>query len=97
MITAALPDQAAADHPDERAVASETVRTVHAALQALTPEQRHVVTLRFLAELSAPEVAGVMGTTEGAVRALQRRGVAAMARRLSAAPVPVGLPPALEG
>lgn len=89
VITAVPPDAPARDRTEDLAEAKEEVDVVHAALQALTVEQRQVLTLRFLGELSAPEVAAVLHTTEGAVRALQHRGVAAMARHLDTQAVPM--------
>lgn len=52
-------------------------------LAALSPDQRDVVTLRILADVSVDEVAGVLGKQPGAVKALQRRAIAALRRRLS--------------
>ena len=52
------------------------------ALRQLSPEQREVLLLRMAAGLTAPEVAAIVGKTTGAVRALQRRGVAGLARVL---------------
>jgi len=48
---------------------------LRAALQHLTEEQQQVVFLRFGEGLSAPQVAEVLGKTEGAVRALQHRAL----------------------
>jgi RNA polymerase sigma-70 factor (ECF subfamily) len=52
------------------------------ALDALTPDQRAVVLLRVLGELSVAEVARILGKTRGAVKTLQRRGLAALARSI---------------
>lgn len=46
------------------------------ALSRLTEKQQQVIVLRFGEGMTAPEVAEVLGTTEGAVRALQHRAVA---------------------
>ena len=46
------------------------------ALSRLTERQQQVIVLRFGEGLTAAEVAEVLGTTEGAVRALQYRAVA---------------------
>lgn len=51
-------------------------------LDALTPDQRAVVLLRVLGDLSVAEVARVLGKTRGAVKTLQRRGLAALARSI---------------
>jgi RNA polymerase sigma-70 factor (ECF subfamily) len=41
-----------------------------------------VLQMRYVAELSAPEVAVILGKTEGAVRSLQHRGERALGRLL---------------
>ena len=46
-----------------------------AALGDLTPEQREVVTLRFIADLSIEDVAEVTGRPVGAVKSLQHRAL----------------------
>lgn len=81
---------------DDRAAVSEEMAQMREALASLPPEQAQVLTLRYLGELSAPEVAAVMGKTEGAVRALQHRATAAMARALWAPAVSNATPPAPE-
>lgn len=50
------------------------------ALERLTEEQREVVLLRFIEGLPARQVAEIMEKPEGAVRALQRRGLKALSR-----------------
>jgi RNA polymerase sigma-70 factor (ECF subfamily) len=52
------------------------------ALGRLTPEQREVVTLRFIADLSVEEVARITRRTSGAVKSMQARGLAQLARAL---------------
>lgn len=51
-----------------------------AALALLTEEQAQVIVLRFMDELSVSEVAGVMGKTDGAIKALQYRAMLALKR-----------------
>ncbi len=51
-------------------------------LQALTPDQRAVILLRVLADLSVADVARILGKTRGAVKTLQRRALAALARQI---------------
>ncbi|HIE21996.1 MAG TPA: sigma-70 family RNA polymerase sigma factor [Acidimicrobiia bacterium] len=57
---------------------------LHRALEALTDDQRHVIALRVIAGLSVEETAQVVGKRTGAVKALQRRALAAMRRSLEA-------------
>ena len=55
---------------------------VVAAMRELSPDQREVLLLRMAAGLTAPEVAEIVGKTTGAVKALQHRGLASLARVL---------------
>ena len=55
---------------------------VHEALQTLTPDQRQVITLKFLAGFSNAEVAEIMDKPIGAVKSLQHRGLASLQRQL---------------
>jgi len=54
-----------------------------AALAQLTPDQREVVVLRFVADLSLEEVARITKRTEGAVKSMQHRALAQLARILA--------------
>jgi RNA polymerase sigma factor (sigma-70 family) len=66
---------------DERA-GEQLEHTLVAALAQLPPDQREVLLLRMSGGLTAPEVAAVLGKTTGAVKALQHRGLASLARLL---------------
>jgi len=68
--------------PSETTVYRDDAEQMRQALARLGPGQAQVLTLRFLGGLSAAEVSAIMGKSEGAVRALQRRGVAALAKVL---------------
>ena len=59
-----------------------TADLVRQALDHLTPDQRQVITLKFLAGLSNSEVAEVMEKPVGAVKSLQHRALAALQRQL---------------
>ncbi len=52
------------------------------AVRELTDDQQSVIVLRFFQGMTTIEVAEVLGKTEGAVKALQRRALEALARRL---------------
>lgn len=71
------PDDVEADAA--RAVGDARVRAL---CEDLAPEQRDVLLLRLLGRLTVEEVAAALDKTPGAVKALQRRGYAAIARRL---------------
>jgi RNA polymerase sigma factor (sigma-70 family) len=54
-----------------------------AGLSLLTDEQREVILLRFIADMSVDEVARLTGRSAGAVRALQHRAITQLARKLT--------------
>jgi len=56
------------------------------ALRRLTPPQREVVALRFVADLSLNDVARITRRSVGAVKSLQVRGLEELARILSGRP-----------
>jgi RNA polymerase sigma-70 factor, ECF subfamily len=76
---------AGADDPEELAIQRIEGDRVLAALRQLSPDQREVLLLRTAAGLTAPEVAAIVGKTTGAVKALQHRGLASLARVLGVA------------
>jgi RNA polymerase sigma-70 factor (ECF subfamily) len=61
-------------------VQSERVR---AAMDLLAPDQRDVLVLRILSDLTVEQVAEILGKSEGAVKQLQRRGLEAMRRHIA--------------
>ena len=58
------------------------VEKVHLALKTLTPDQRQVISLKFLAGFSNAEVAEIMDKPVGAIKSLQHRGLASLQRQL---------------
>lgn len=70
---------------DTEAEALEQLATgeVIALLATLTPEQRDVLLLRVVGDLSVDEVAAIVGRRPGAVKALQRRGLEKLRRAIS--------------
>jgi len=70
------------DDPDDQLLSRESAAYLHRALQRLTPQQRDVILLRFIAQMRTPEVAKIMGKTEGAIKALQHRALASLRREL---------------
>ncbi len=52
-------------------------------IACLSPDQQTVVLLRVIADLTVEQVASVIGKRPGAVKALQRRGLAALEREIS--------------
>ena len=68
--------------PEELAIERLEGARVLAALRELSSDQREVLLLRMAGGLTAPEVAASLGKTTGAVKALQHRGLASLARVL---------------
>lgn len=66
-----------------RELATDRVRTV---CRQLVPDQRDVVLLRVLGDLTVEQVGAVLDKTPGAVKQLQRRGLEAIRRISTAAP-----------
>jgi RNA polymerase sigma-70 factor, ECF subfamily len=68
--------------PEEVAIDRLEGSRVLAALRELSKDQRDVLLLRMAGGLTAPEVADILGKSTGAVKALQHRGLASLARVL---------------
>jgi len=63
---------------EHEAMTSMSLIEVHALIDHLTADQREVLLLRVVADLSVADAAKIMNTTEGAVRALQNRALSAL-------------------
>jgi RNA polymerase sigma factor (sigma-70 family) len=82
--------EAAADartHPSAESEALDRLsdRRVRDLLDALSPDQREVLLLRVVADLSLEQTADVVGKRLGAVKALQHRALAALRRLMEQA------------
>ncbi|HEV7205177.1 MAG TPA: sigma-70 family RNA polymerase sigma factor [Jatrophihabitans sp.] len=73
-----------AEDDAEYSLAADRVRAV---LQRLPDDQREVVTLRIVADLSIEQVAEIIGRSPGAVKQLQRRGMLAVRQAVTERPV----------
>ena len=73
---------------EQEAMTELTTAAALARIGALPRDQAEVVLLRVLADLPAAEVARILGKREGAVRALQHRGLRRLARQTLKEPVP---------
>ncbi|MBI5288738.1 MAG: sigma-70 family RNA polymerase sigma factor [Chloroflexi bacterium] len=73
----------AVEHEELQRLEREADRAqVRQALASLTDEQRQVLDLRFVADLSVAETAAMIDKTEGATKAIQHRALASMRRLL---------------
>jgi RNA polymerase sigma-70 factor (ECF subfamily) len=80
---------AAADDVEDTIERSLGAERVRALCERLVPDQRDVLLLRLLGDLSIEQIAGALGKSNGAVKALQRRGLAAVGRLLEREGVPL--------
>jgi RNA polymerase sigma factor (sigma-70 family) len=76
------PASPATDDVEEAIDRSLGAERVRALCDRLVPDQRDVLLLRLLGDLSIEQIAGTLGKSKGAVKALQRRGLAAIGRLL---------------
>ncbi|MEW6473979.1 MAG: RNA polymerase sigma factor [Actinomycetota bacterium] len=84
-------DAAGGDEPSTRdatsaenaALANLGTERIRRLLGELTPDQRDVLTLRILADLSVEQTAAALGKPQGAVKALQHRALAALRKQLT--------------
>ena len=80
-----LQEWTAADEPavEDLVDGTQSAARVRRALGALTEGQRAVIVLKYLEGLGNREIARVLDTSVGAVKALQHRALAALQRRLA--------------
>lgn len=71
------------DSPQELTEHKFDIDRLLSATQRLTEAQREVISLRFAGGLSVAEVSGVMGRSQGAVKALQHSAILALRKRLT--------------
>ncbi|MBW3573427.1 MAG: sigma-70 family RNA polymerase sigma factor [Actinobacteria bacterium] len=88
-----LPDIAGPSSTEADALAHIGLSRVSLLLDELSPDQRDVLLLRVVADLTVDQVAHTLGKTTGSVKQLQRRALATLRRRLRTAdPEHVGDP-----
>lgn len=80
---AVLEDAGPAGDTEAEAIEALRNREIRRAIEDLSPDQRDVLLLRILGGLNAEEVARVVGKSAWAVRALQRRGLLALRKKIS--------------
>jgi RNA polymerase sigma-70 factor (ECF subfamily) len=72
-----------ADDPAQEAQRNIRIQATRKALASLTPDQRQVISLRYLQGLELDEIAATLNKPVGAVKALQFRGIEALRRLLT--------------
>jgi RNA polymerase sigma-70 factor (ECF subfamily) len=74
--------------PDERSSAEEEAMhaigraSLRELIEELSPDQKQVLTLKFVFDFSNAEVARILGKTEGAIKSLQHRALASLHRQI---------------
>jgi RNA polymerase sigma factor (sigma-70 family) len=84
-----VPEQRATAAAEDEALVRLARERVEAVIARLAPDQRDVLLLRIVADLTIEQIAEALGKSEGAVKALQRRGLAAVRRILADEGVPL--------
>jgi RNA polymerase sigma-70 factor (ECF subfamily) len=87
-LTAAL-DAPAPDDVEQAVGRALATAQVRALCERLSPDQRDVLLLRLLGQLTVDEVAVALDKTPGSVKALQRRGYLAISRLIEREGVPL--------
>jgi RNA polymerase sigma-70 factor, ECF subfamily len=68
---------------EEQALAALGQTSMLALIDRLSPEQRQVLTLKFVFRFSNAETAAILGKTEGAVKSLQHRALASLQKHVA--------------
>src|ERR671935_435118 len=82
-------EQVPEPEPDERSSAEEeAMQSIGRAsllelIEDLSPDQKQVLTLKFVFDFSNAEAAAVLGKTEGAIKSLQHRALVSLHKHLS--------------
>lgn len=84
MPTNQLPEDRSSDQAAEPVLDTAQWQSIDAVLEQLTLDQREVVVLRVVNELTLEETAQVLDRTVGSVKALQHRAFSALRTRISA-------------
>ena len=71
--------QASAEDDAFQSIARESMLEL---IDGLSPDQQHVLTLKFVFDFSNAEVASILGKTEGAIKSLQHRALASLQRQV---------------
>ncbi len=82
-------DERSAANSEDQALAVLGTERVKQLLDTLSPDQREVLLLRIVGDLTVDQIAEILGKTAGAVKALQRRGLTMLRGQLDRQGVPL--------
>jgi RNA polymerase sigma-70 factor (ECF subfamily) len=82
---AEVPEPPGVENPSAEAGALDAIgrETMLEMIEGLSPEQRQVLTLKFVFNFPNGEVAAILGKTEGAVKSLQHRALVSLQKQLT--------------
>jgi RNA polymerase sigma-70 factor (ECF subfamily) len=85
---AEVPEPPGAENPSAEAAALDAIgrETMLGMIEGLSPEQRQVLTLKFVFNFANADVATILGKTEGAVKSLQHRALVTLQKQITAEP-----------
>jgi RNA polymerase sigma-70 factor, ECF subfamily len=78
-----VPESGEETSAEEQALASLGQTSMLELIDRLSPEQRQVLTLKFVFRFSNGEAAAILGKTEGAVKSLQHRALASLQKHVT--------------
>ncbi len=82
-------DRRSSASAEDNALEAIGTSRVERLLAGLAPDQRDVLTMRLLGDLTVEQCAAALGKAPGAVKQLQRRGLDALRRALAAEAIPL--------
>jgi RNA polymerase sigma factor (sigma-70 family) len=82
-------DERSAASSEDQALAVLGTERVKQLLDTLSPDQREVLLLRIVGDLTVDQIAEILGKSAGAVKALQRRGLTMLRGQLDREGVPL--------
>jgi RNA polymerase sigma-70 factor, ECF subfamily len=77
------PEDASERSAEDEALESIGRRSMLELIEGLSPEQKQVLTLKFVFNFSNGEAAAILGKTEGAVKSLQHRALVSLQKQIS--------------
>src|SRR5438067_1826531 len=80
-----VPEPPGSDEPSAEMLAMHSIgrQAMMELIETLSPEQRQVLTLKFVFNFPNAEVATILGKTEGAIKSLQHRALASLQKQIT--------------
>jgi len=79
-----VPEPPGSEEPSAEMLAMHSIgrQSMMELIETLSPEQRQVLTLKFVFDFSNADVANILGKTDGAIKSLQHRALASLQKQL---------------